>query len=246
MLRAAAQTRRSSFCWIYTVSSGMLVVKKRCFLRNDKEETGMKRLFALLLSSALALALGACGPAQDSPAPGGTTPPPTESAQPAPSPTGSQPEETAPGTTPPQDSQPPGETPPAEPAEPELPLSADYAGADLLARPEDYDLLVLDESEYRVDVAITASETVTGVQVASLTLEEVGEDDVGFRIEAVLGTLDAIKPGRPFVVAMAFPGSIPNTALIFTGPDGAVCCCTISMSGKDGSLLLIPFEPIPD
>ena len=44
--------------------------------------------------------------------------------------------------------------------------------------------------------------------------------------------------GRPFVVAMAFPGSIPNTALIFTGPDGAVCCCTISMSGKDGSLLL--------
>ncbi len=244
MLRAAAQTRRSSFCWIYTVSSGMLVVKKRCFLRNDKEETGMKRLFALLLSSALALALAACGPAQDSPAPGGATPPPTESAQPAPSPTGSQPAETAPGTTPPQESLPPEET--EEPAEPELPLSADYAAEDLLSRPEDYDLLVLDESEYRVDVAITASETVTGVQVASLTLEEVGEDDVGFRIEAVLGTLDAIKPGRPFVVAMAFPGSIPNTALIFTGPDGAVCCCTISMSGKDGSLLLIPFEPIPD
>ena len=191
----------------------------------------MKRLFALLLSSALALALAACGPAQETPAPGGTTPPPTESAQPAPSPTGSQP---------------PEETPPAEVDEPELPLSADYAGADLLAQPEDYDLLVLDESEYRVDVAITASETVTGIQVASLTLEEVGEDDVGFRIEAVLGTLDAIKPGRPFVVAMAFPGSIPNTALIFTGPDGAVCCCTISMSGKDGSLLLIPFEPIPD
>ena len=206
----------------------------------------MKRLFALLLSLALTLALAACGPAQETPAPGGTTPPPTESAQPAPSPTESQPEETAPGTTPPQESLPPEETAPAEPAETELPVSADYAGADLLARPEDYDLLVLDESEYRVDVAITASETVTGVQVASLTLEEVGEDDVGFRIEAVLGTLDAIKPGRPFVVAMAFPGSIPNTALIFTGPDGTVCCCTISMSGKDGSLLLIPFEPIPD
>ena len=204
----------------------------------------MKRLFALLLSSALALALGACGPAQNSPAPGGTTPPPTESAQPAPSPTESQPAETAPEATPPQESLPPEET--EEPAEPELPVSADYADEDLLSRTEDYDLLVLDESEYRVDVAITASETVTGVQVASLTLEEVGEDDVGFRIEAVLGTLDAIKPGRPFVVAMAFPGSIPNTALIFTGPDGAVCCCTISMSGKDGSLLLIPFEPIPD
>ena len=206
----------------------------------------MKRLFALLLSLALTLALGACGPAQDSPAPGGTTPPPTESAQPTPAPEASPPEDMSPGATPPQESLPPEETAPAEVDEPELPLSADYAGSDLLARPEDYDLLVLDESEYRVDVAITASETVTGVQVASLTLEEVGEDDVGFRIEAVLGTLDAIKPGRPFVVAMAFPGSIPNTALIFTGPDGAVCCCTISMSGKDGSLLLIPFEPIPD
>lgn len=206
----------------------------------------MKRFFALLTALGLLLALAACGPAQDSPAPGGATPPPTESAQPAPAPEASPPEDMSPGATPPQESLPPEETAPAEPAEPELPLSADYAGADLLARPEDYDLLVLDESEYRVDVAITASETVTGVQVASLTLEEVGEDDVGFRIEAVLGTLDAIKPGRPFVVAMAFPGSIPNTALIFTGPDGAVCCCTISMSGKDGSLLLIPFEPIPD
>ena len=206
----------------------------------------MKRLFALPLSLALTLALAACGPAQETPAPGGTTPPPTESAQPAPAPEASPPEDMSPGTTPPQESLPPEETAPAEPAETELPVSADYAGADLLARPEDYDLLVLDESEYRVDVAITASETVTGIQVASLTLEEVGEDDVGFRIEAVLGTLDAIKPGRPFVVAMAFPGSIPNTALIFTGPDGAVCCCTISMSGKDGSLLLIPFEPLPD
>ena len=204
----------------------------------------MKRLFALPLSLALTLALAACGPAQETPAPGGTTPPPTKSAQPAPSPTESQPAETAPEATPPQESLPPEDT--EEPAEPELPVSADYADEDLLSRTEDYDLLVLDESEYRVDVAITASETVTGVQVASLTLEEVGEDDVGFRIEAVLGTLDAIKPGRPFVVAMAFPGSIPNTALIFTGPDGAVCCCTISMSGKDGSLLLIPFEPIPD
>ena len=206
----------------------------------------MKRLFALPLSLALTLALAACGPAQETPAPGGTTPPPTKSAQPAPAPEASPPEDMSPGTTPPQESLPPEETVPAEVDEPELPLSADYAGSDLLARPEDYDLLVLDESEYRVDVAITASEPVTGVQVASLTLEEVGEDDVGFRIEAVLGTLDAIKPGRPFVVAMAFPGSIPNTALIFTGPDGAVCCCTISMSGKDGSLLLIPFEPLPD
>ena len=240
MLRAAAQTRRSSFCWIYTVSSGMLVVKKRCFLRNDKEEPGMKRIFALLVSSALALALGACGPAQDSPAPGGTTPPPTESAQPAPSPTGSQPpEETAPGTTPPQESLPPEET--EEPAEPELPVSADYADEDLLSRTEDYDLLVLDESEYRVDVAITATETVTDIQVVSIPM-----DDMGFRLGAVLGTLDAITPGRPFVVAMAFPGDMPNTALVFTDSDGAVHYCAISMSGKDGSLLLTPFEPVQD
>ena len=191
----------------------------------------MKRFFALLSALGLLLALAACGPAAQSPAPTDTTPPPTESAQPAPSPTGSQP---------------PEETAPAEPAETELPVSADYAEADLLARPEDYDLLVLDESEYRVDVAITASETVTGVQVASLTLEEVGEDDVGFRIEAVLGTLDAIKPGRPFVVAMAFPGDMPNTALVFTDSDGAVHYCAIAMSGKDGSLLLIPFKPVSD
>ena len=100
---------------------------------------------------------------------------------------------------------------------------------------------LLDESEYRVDVAITATETVTDIQVVSIPM-----DDMGYRVDAVLGTLDAIAPGRPFVVAMAFPGDMPNTALVFTDSDGAVHYCAIAMSGKDGSLLLIPFEPVSD
>ena len=144
-----------------------------------------------------------------------------------------------PEATPPQESLPPEET--EEPAEPELPVSADYADQDLLSRPEDYDLLLLDDSEYRVDVAITATETVTDIQVVSIPM-----DDMGYRVDAVLGTLDAIAPGRPFVVAMAFPGDMPNTALVFTDSDGAVHYCAIAMSGKDGSLLLIPFEPVSD
>ena len=204
----------------------------------------MKRFFTLLLSLGLALALAACGPVEESPAPSGTAPSPVGSVQSTPPPEESQPSETPPEPTPPQDSQPPEETPPAETEDSEPVVSADYADPDLLARPEDYDLLVLDESEYRVDVAITATETVTDIQVVSITLEEVGEDDVGLRVEAVLGTLDAIMPGRPFVVAMTFPGDIPNTALVYTDSDGTVHYCTISMSGKDGSLLLTPFEPI--
>lgn len=197
----------------------------------------MKRFFALLSALGLLLALAACGPAE-SPAPTDTTPPPTESMVPTPSPEESMTVET-PEATPPQESLPPEET--EEPAEPELPVSADYADQDLLSRPEDYDLLLLDESEYRVDVAITATETVTDIQVVSIPM-----DDMGYRVDAVLGTLDAIAPGRPFVVAMAFPGDMPNTALVFTDSDGAVHYCAIAMSGKDGSLLLIPFEPVSD
>ena len=198
----------------------------------------MKRFFALLSALGLLLALAACGPAEESPAPTDTTPPPTESMEPAPSPEESLPVET-PDATPPQESLPPEET--EEPAEPELSVSADYADQDLLSRPEDYDLLLLDESEYRVDVAITATETVTDIQVVSMPM-----DDMGYRVDAVLGTLDTIVPGRPFVVAMAFPGDMPNTALVFTDSDGAVHYCAIAMSGKDGSLLLIPFEPVSD
>ena len=198
----------------------------------------MKRIFALLSALGLLLALAACGPAAQSPAPTDTTPPPTESMEPAPSPEESLTVET-PGATPPQESLPPEET--EEPAEPELPVSADYADEDLLSRPEDYDLLLLDDSEYRVDVAITATETVTDIQVVSIPM-----DDMGYRVDAVLGTLDAIAPGRPFVVAMAFPGDMPNTSLVFTDSDGAVHYCAIAMSGKDGSLLLIPFEPVSD
>ena len=202
----------------------------------------MKRFFALLSALGLLLALAACGPAAQSPVPTDTTPPPTESMEPAPPPEESLPAETPPETTPPRESQPPEETAPAEteePAEQELPVSADYADEDLLSRPEDYDLLLLDESEYRVDVAVTAAETVTDIQVVSLAL-----DDAGFRIESVLGTRDAVTPGRPFVVAMAFPGDMPNTGLVFTDSEGEVHSCTISMSGKDGSLLLVPFVPV--
>ena len=204
----------------------------------------MKRSFALLSALGLLLTLAACGPAAEAPTPTDTTPPPTESMEPAPPPEESLPAETPPETTPPRESQPPEETAPAEteePAEQELPVSADYADEDLLSRPEDYDLLLLDESEYRVDVAVTAAETVTDIQVVSLAL-----DDAGFRIESVLGTRDAVTPGRPFVVAMAFPGDMPNTGLVFTDSEGEVHSCTISMSGKDGSLLLIPFEPVSD
>ena len=198
----------------------------------------MKRFFALLSALGLLLAMAACGPAAESPAPTDTTPPSTESMEPAPSPEESLTVET-PEATPPQESLPPEET--EEPAEQELPVSADYADEDLLSRPEDYDLLLLDESEYRVDVAITSTETVTDIQVVSIPM-----DDMGYRVDAVLGTLDAIAPGRPFVVAMAFPGDMPNTALVFTDSDGAVHYCAIAMSGKDGSLLLIPFEPVSD
>lgn len=198
----------------------------------------MKRFFALLSALGLLLTLAACGPAAESPAPTDTTPSPTESTEPAPSPEESLTVET-PEATPPQESLPPEET--EEPAEPELTVSADYADEDLLSRPEDYDLLLLDDSEYRVDVAITATETVTDIQVVSIPM-----DDMGYRVDAVLGTLDAIVPGRPFVVAMAFPGDMPNTALVFTDSDGAVHYCAIAMSGKDGSLLLIPFEPVSD
>ena len=198
----------------------------------------MKRFFALLSALGLLLALAACGPAAQSPAPTDTTPPPTESMEPAPSPEESLTVET-PEATPPQEILPPEET--EEPAEPELPVSVDYADQDLLSRPEDYDLLLLDDSEYRVDVAITTTETVTDIQVVSIPM-----DDMGYRVDAVLGTLDAIAPGRPFVVAMAFPGDMPNTALVFTDSDGAVHYCAIAMSGRDGSLLLIPFEPVSD
>ena len=196
----------------------------------------MKRFFALLPALGLLLALAACGPDADPPAPTDTTPPPTESMEPAPPPEESLPAET-PDATPPRESLPPEE--PEAPAEPELPVSADYAGEDLLSRPEDYDLLLLDDSEYRVDVAITTTETVTDIQVVSIPM-----DDMGYRVDAVLGTLDAIIPGRPFVVAMAFPDDMPNTALVFTDSDGAVHYCAIAMSGKDGSLLLTPFEPV--
>ena len=118
-------------------------------------------------------------------------------------------------------------------------LSADYGDEDLLAQEDSYDLCVLDDSEYQVMVALTANRPVTDVALVSLDLgdlEGTGEAVVG---DDPLYTQAQLQPGRPLVVAMAFPGDMPQVGVSFREADGTSRCYGITMSGKDGSILLV-------
>ena len=88
-------------------------------------------------------------------------------------------------------------------------------------------------------VALTANRPVTDVALVSLDLgdlEGTGEAVVG---DDPLYTQAQLQPGRPLVVAMAFPGDMPQVGVSFREADGTSRCYGITMSGKDGSILLV-------
>lgn len=84
-------------------------------------------------------------------------------------------------------------------------------------------------------------ETVTGVQLLSLSLTDVAQDGgVSFDSE-VIYERDSIGPDAPLVVKIAFPGDIPSYGLRFTDAGGILRQYAIGMSGYDGSLFMEEF-----
>lgn len=181
----------------------------------------MKKMLSLLLAIFLTLALTACG--------GDTTPTPEENNDPENGQTEPNGNETDPGND---------EIETATPV-----LSADYASEELLAQPDSFDLFTATDMEDPVMVVFNTTATVQDFKVLSITPDdtELGES-VTFQVTEDLYAAASLSPDRPLVVGMIFVGDIPNMGVSYTTADGAVHSFTIGMSGKDGSLILTPFE----
>lgn len=84
-------------------------------------------------------------------------------------------------------------------------------------------------------------QTVTGVQLLSLSLSDVAQDSsISFDSE-VIYERDSIGPDAPLVVKIAFPGDIPSYGLRFTDAGGTLRQYAIAMSGYDGSVFMEEF-----
>ena len=102
---------------------------------------------------------------------------------------------------------------------------------------------VADTAEPQVIAAFYVSEEIRNLKVLSLTYEDA--DDMGnviFSTEELYHYGD-FAPGNPFVITLTMYGTIPHYGISYETLDGALYHYAISESGKDGSAILVKFEP---
>lgn len=115
-------------------------------------------------------------------------------------------------------------------------LTAALAGDRL---PEEYLEFQEEPTEYEVQVIFATDRTVTDFRFLALTPREEGET-LAWDTET-LYTLEVFSPGTPLVVTTTFAGDLPGRGIAYTDTDGTLRQYTLSLSGKDGSLLLEEF-----
>lgn len=100
-----------------------------------------------------------------------------------------------------------------------------------------------EESEYTVWLAFRAYRQLSGVQLVELNMAA----EEGYAIGETLCTLEAFTPDAPLVAGVVFPGDMSAYGLLFTDEDGVQRLFAVSISGRNGMLLLeeLPYPSAP-
>jgi hypothetical protein len=123
-------------------------------------------------------------------------------------------------------------------------VSLDYATEELLSKAYAFDEFGDTNSEYQVKAVFTANIVVREFKYVELRYSDTPSDNdaFSFHIDKVLYSADELSPEKPLVVTMLLDGAIPNRGISYMDENGTTRCFTISMSGKDDSLLLTEFS----
>jgi predicted small lipoprotein YifL len=145
---------------------------------------------------------------------------------------------------------PPTETAPGEsgaPSDGQELLKADFAAAELLAKPDSFDEFIekdFAESEYLVKLSFTAQTPLTDFKFLSITLSDVEKDgEPLFTITDVLYSTAELNTERPLVIGTVFEGDMPTRGISFVDDTGTTRYLSVSSSGLDGSLVCAAFLP---
>lgn len=117
------------------------------------------------------------------------------------------------------------------------PVHAEWA--ENIGIPAEQEAFTADMGEDRARVVFIADAPVRNFLIMSLLCTDVdaaGNPD--YEIQETY-TWDTLEPGTPLVVEMSFYGTIPNYGISYLAEDGTAYHCTISISGKDGSIILM-------
>lgn len=128
---------------------------------------------------------------------------------------------------------------PAKPAPDNSPAKLSAAWAeDELSDYAEYDTYVAEDASGAETVVFCTDKEITNFKVLELSLENADEEgNITFAAKTLYKQKE-LTPEGPLLVTMPIYGSIPNWGIAYTDRDGKQHTMSVSVSGKDGSLLL--------
>ena len=106
-----------------------------------------------------------------------------------------------------------------------------------------YDECRIDQDLYSAVMLLIAEEPLRDVKLLGLEFVDVSENGRSrFRMET-LNYFLGLMPRRPLLIELTITGDIPNRGVSFVDMDGVTHYYSISLSGYDGSPVLLEFEP---
>ena len=112
----------------------------------------------------------------------------------------------------------------------EAQFAADYKGD--ASKLDHYDT---SDDPYEQDLVITASEDVYDFEVHSVFFDD-SDGPVGGLATTPIQSIGDLSADEPVVISVAFPGSMPNYAAVYTDKNGYKRILYFTTSGRDGSL----------
>lgn len=108
-----------------------------------------------------------------------------------------------------------------------------------LANYLNYDTFIADESEHQVKLLISCTQSLKNFNFLRLSID--GVDEAGNLITSTesIYHADTLMPDNPLVVTMTFFGDLPSYGISYEDENGETRNFYITLSGKDGSLLLV-------
>ncbi len=96
--------------------------------------------------------------------------------------------------------------------------------------------------EYETKVLFRSEEGVSDFKLLALTLRDVDANGHATFDIAEAFSVPQLRAGVPLMVPMSFPGDIPSNGFSYTDADGTTKTYTVSISGRDGSLVIAPLD----
>ncbi|MBP3313625.1 MAG: hypothetical protein J6K84_03090 [Oscillospiraceae bacterium] len=117
----------------------------------------------------------------------------------------------------------------------DAPLTAGFAWKSLLDG-ENYHEFIGSEHDYTNDIALIAHDTLTDFTLYGMTIA------CSLQVDRELFSLETLTPEKPLVATLMFPGDLTTYGIGFIC-DGTEYFYTISLSGRNGTVVFQPFTP---